>query len=424
MDLSRRSSCLLLLGAVACSVEDAGSGRSVAGSSDIDVDALPRLVLVEEARIGSVEDPDYGFSRIGGVDMDREGNVYLFESLSREIRVYAPDGRLLRRFGRSGEGPGEFSTPAVGFGVAGDTVWAVEPFSQRLTLFDREGQVLSSTRFEEVTVPLYAPGEVMVIQPMFFREDGSFFGDRGGIRRLREPEGTPHAGDSLFLPQIRFDARGRVLDTVGWSPYPSRSPFTFVAVGPNRYRVPEPPGDDPLLINLPSGSIRLDRPSPGGPAPASFRLTRFDLSGDTVRTRTFRYRPIPYPEALLDSLAARAARRATDREATGGESLRRPPGLERVVAAVRDRMSFPDFQLPIQAYEIARGGTVWLRREATGAGTHRWMVLDAEDMPVGEVEVPSGFRIARISDDTVWTVEADEFDVPWLVRYRFRPAGF
>ena len=39
----------------------------------IDVDALPILTLQEELRIGSLEDPDYGFSRIRGVDVDRDG---------------------------------------------------------------------------------------------------------------------------------------------------------------------------------------------------------------------------------------------------------------------------------------------------------------------------------------------------------------
>ena len=423
MHLFRRALPFLLFSALACSGGDSGGVGSTAKTADIDVDALPRLILVEEARIGSVEDPDYGFSRIGGLDVDRDGNVFVFESMAREIRVYAPDGQLLRRFGGNGEGPGEFSSPAVGFGVDGDTVWAVEPMAGRLTLFDREGRVLSATGIEEVTVPLHGPGEMMVIQPMFPRRDGYFFGDRGGIRRLGGRGELPSSSDTVFLPQIRFDSKGRVVDTVGWWPYPSRPPFTFVEVGSDRFRIPRPPGDDPLVINLPSGSIRIDRPLPVGSAPATFRLTRLDLLGDTIRTRVFRYRPIQYPDLLLDSLAARATRGGTGRDVIGTEGLRPPTDIEAAFSAVRDEMNFPDFQLPVQSHEIADEGTLWLGREDTGADTHQWIVLDAEDMPVGEVEVPRGVRIGWTDNDIMWAVETDEFDVPWLVRYRIREEG-
>lgn len=38
------------------------------GGRELDIDALPRLTIDAEARIGSVDDPDIGFSRPLGVD--------------------------------------------------------------------------------------------------------------------------------------------------------------------------------------------------------------------------------------------------------------------------------------------------------------------------------------------------------------------
>ena len=110
---------LVVAGTGACGSDSDPDG----GASGLeDMDAVPRVELEEEVRIGSVDDPDYGFSRVGSVDVDEEGNLYVYEFADTEIRVYSPDGELLRRFGGEGDGPGEFSGLTVTFGVQGDTV--------------------------------------------------------------------------------------------------------------------------------------------------------------------------------------------------------------------------------------------------------------------------------------------------------------
>jgi hypothetical protein len=44
-------------------------------------------VIEEEMRLGSVDDPEVGFSRIGRVDVDRDGQIYMFEDLDRDPRL-------------------------------------------------------------------------------------------------------------------------------------------------------------------------------------------------------------------------------------------------------------------------------------------------------------------------------------------------
>ncbi len=52
------------------------------------------------------------FGRIGDVNLDSEGNVLVLDELNFELRIFAPDGAFIGRFGREGEGPMEFdSTP-------------------------------------------------------------------------------------------------------------------------------------------------------------------------------------------------------------------------------------------------------------------------------------------------------------------------
>lgn len=70
----------VLLGATACS----NAGPSKAGM----VGDLPTLTLREVQRIGSVDDPDVGFSRIGRMDVGPDGNIFVVDDQDRDIRVY------------------------------------------------------------------------------------------------------------------------------------------------------------------------------------------------------------------------------------------------------------------------------------------------------------------------------------------------
>lgn len=55
------------------------STRHMAAQTTVDLESTPLLRATEELRIGSSSDPNIGFSRIGGVAIDRDGQVYIFE---------------------------------------------------------------------------------------------------------------------------------------------------------------------------------------------------------------------------------------------------------------------------------------------------------------------------------------------------------
>jgi len=66
----------------------------------------PDLVLgVAE---GESEDDPYMFSWIVDLAVDENGQMYVSEYGDREIRVFDSEGRFQNRFGRAGQGPGEF----------------------------------------------------------------------------------------------------------------------------------------------------------------------------------------------------------------------------------------------------------------------------------------------------------------------------
>jgi sugar lactone lactonase YvrE len=53
-------------------------------------------------------------------------------------------------------------------------------------------------------------------------------------------------------------------------------------------------------------------------------------------------------------------------------------------------MRFPDHQPPVQGYHVANDGGLWLRREEDGGTHHRWLLLDPDGEPAGQVELPQG----------------------------------
>ncbi len=411
-----------------CIALSACDRRSVA--SDKVVDALPNLVAEAGMRIGDVDDPDIGFSWVAGVDVDRDGHIYVLEASVPEIRVYSPDGALLRRIGRRGAGPGEFEG-VPRFGVVGDTVWAVADGPDRITLFDRDGTVLSARRTESVVVPL--PGGYGHVLPWMMRPDGKFTSHFARVsgRRNNPPTGVEPT-DSIPVPFVLFDPTGAVTDTIGWAGRPPprmwRPPaeddfrLEFIEVGGGRHIVPWPPTTMPRWVALPDGYALVEAPLRQTQEDGVFTVTRFGLSGDTVYTRTLHYRPIRYSAADLDTIAARAARG----ERGGGVPYNPagspvPSDWEVIARRLRLAMNFPEFKQPLESAWLAQDESIWLRLLSGDDSTARWVLLDAQGQPRGQLELPSHLRIRWNRGDTFWAVEPDEYDVPWLVRFRIQP---
>ncbi|MBT8398521.1 MAG: hypothetical protein KJN92_16215, partial [Gemmatimonadetes bacterium] len=247
------------------------------------------LIVTEALRIGDVDDPDIGFSRLSSVDIDDDGNIYALEGLAREIRVFSPDGQLRGRIGGRGEGPGEFET-SPRFGVSGDTVWTIDTRLNRITLFKRDGTVLSTGRFETLLVTL--PSSFGYIMPRVMRPDGRFTGYMSAVGGGRggEPTGVEPT-DSIPVPFVLFEATGAVADTIGWAgrppprlwrpPSEDRREMSFIDVGGNRQMLPQPPTGVPWWQAVADGYILTEAPPPQNPEQGVLNVSRIGLHGDT-----------------------------------------------------------------------------------------------------------------------------------------------
>jgi DNA-binding beta-propeller fold protein YncE len=82
------------------------------------------------------------FSKPTNVAVDKDGNLFVADTLNDRVEVFDADGGFIRAFGKNGDGIGEFARPK---GIAVDRdghVWVADAMLNRLQVFTPEGQVL------------------------------------------------------------------------------------------------------------------------------------------------------------------------------------------------------------------------------------------------------------------------------------------
>jgi DNA-binding beta-propeller fold protein YncE len=81
------------------------------------------------------------FSKPTNVAVDKDGNLYVSDTLNDRVEEFDADGQFIRTFGKNGDGPGDFTRPK---GIAIDCdghVWVADAGLNRLQIFTPEGNV-------------------------------------------------------------------------------------------------------------------------------------------------------------------------------------------------------------------------------------------------------------------------------------------
>lgn len=128
--------------------------------------------LEEEVSIGRAEgEEEYILSRINGIDVDNEGNIYIIDDASAHIRVFDKNGEYLRTIGRKGQGPGEMQKPIFVHITSQDEVIVHDYFIERLIFFSLDGKYLrqkstARTRYSVFPIELDSHGNLIGIEVM------------------------------------------------------------------------------------------------------------------------------------------------------------------------------------------------------------------------------------------------------------------
>lgn len=329
--------------------------------------------LEEEWRVGEL-DLD---AEVAGTSDDREfmrrpttilkgpnGQTFVLDLPAGAILVFDHDGNMVRRFGRSGEGPGEISTPlAMSWDSVNHELWIVD-YNQRYTVFDSTGDYLRTVRRD--------------LRPIRFMQRLLFDGDHGFV----DEAGT--GGGAIQF--VRIDTSGTVVDSIAPVTLPQTARLGLL---PGTLRGAEDFVPLRVYSVTATGSMWLGTSN-------EFRLIHRSPSGDTLRIIETSHRDIP-----LTADEERAIREVSSRSGISETEL----GLGRRI---------------LQGIHVMDDGHLLVQiEEVSGEPGSSLDVFDPEGRFLGTMEGTFAMTprtYPAIHGDTLIATSRGEYDIPLVVR--------
>ncbi len=330
----------------------------------IDPDPLVDLTL-------SGDGPRHEFHGLRDMKQRTDGSLMVADGSSLEVRVFSAAGEFLGSFGGRGEGPGEFRSLRR-IENAGDTLLALD--RGRVTVAAHDLTVIGTFDIDPWTIDLHYLGGGRIL-PEVSRPVLPMDGLAGSVRRPQ--------------PLALLDLEGTRIDSVG----ELRGAEVYVLVRDGSYV-----GTAPHFFGKQSHVTALGRHILRGSSD-TMQLEELDPSGTLVRI----LRIPDYPLDLSDARIAAERDFLLDGFAPG-HPLRAP---FEAAPASDTRPAFTDIL-------VDPSGAVWLelhRGETEQDQPEKWLVLDADGMWLGTVEMPDRFRASHITMDAILGVHEDALDV-------------
>jgi hypothetical protein len=327
-----------------------------------------------------------------GIDMYRpvaarllpDGGVLIANAGSHEIVHLDGSGQLARRFGREGDGPGEFRGLSALFVTDSMTVVAYDARHARLAEFDLEGTALG-------TRALAPASRVVDLQPLALLPDGGVVAVLGEIRVF----GRSGIGrDST--PLMRFDASGTAPDTIG---YWKVTEYSFAALpggGSSRRAVGF--GRDAAWAGRDGRAVIGSTDT--------IDLTVIDEGEIAARIRSAGTAE-PVSEDALRHWRADLARSAS----------RAPADFQQTILDTPARETYPAFD----ALAMDDEGRVWIGLyPVPGQATRRWIIVARDGTVPGAIELPSNARILDAAMGRITVLLRSELDEEFVAVMRVR----
>lgn len=344
--------------------------------------------LAPDLQIGMTDGPpEYTFNRLSALALGPGDTLFVLDGGDKTITAYDPRGTFVRRFGREGDGPGEYRAPGEMVAThEGLLVYDWRP--RRLTLLSWEGEVIRTAVVRQWT---------SFGSRLRMLDDTTFvLGLNGGQSTPPRPE-----TDGRFW-LVRFSTDGAVLDTLiadqGNESVVHRGPMSVWVLG-------APFAGGPRWDVGPDGRVAYGRGE-------TYVVDLYRAAPDRQLLASLR-RTVPPLDATE---ADRAAYRSTYEQPSYPEAARKQ--YAEILATVDYPATWPAYQdLRFDAV-----GRLWVRRPAHAADSVvPWDVFMPEGTYLGDVSLPRAVQIQLIGERALYGVVRDEFDVPSVVRYRIEP---
>lgn len=335
----------------------------------------------------------YQLYRVSGGTRLSDGRIVLSDNGSFQLRVFGPDGTFLGRWGREGEGPGEFQSIEIVGKLAGDTVVVLDGRQRRISLFHPDTGFLAQSTIEEevgmtfVSNGLFRDGSIVFGGGLTFGPGGDLPSD--GLNRSDTPYRSARLDGSLAAdfgtvpgPEVFMRSRGaggEYMISATVIPF-GRRPAAF-AHGSWFYAG----SSDTYQLSVFDDSGRLDRVLRVlAPLPP---VTGQDVD-ELIEERV----------AALEDPSQAPAVRTSMREMPTPETM---PAYGGLIVDEADFLWIQDFPRP-------------------GVRLRTWTVFDPEGTPRTRLSLPSDNRVLEIGEDHLMAVFEDSLGVEYLRIYPLR----
>jgi len=324
---------------------------------------------------------------------------------SFQVTAWAPDGSLIFAVGRSGGGPGEFTSPRDVL-VGPDGAFSVlDGNGSRFAHFDANGELRTS-----------------------IQGPGTSVGYQGFRVALAWPDDGVHLGVPLIAPSVE-------VGTTGLRPF-NRQPLLSVRRGEggswrdpepvlwldvsNRFRATLLPDDswmyggqsfsDADQVRFAQGAAVVMRQK--GP-PGAVDLIEVNADGDTLWHRQVEFEPRKLSVRMIEEVVERLVdTRAPDL----ASRVSRPRLRERLYESLYK----PEYLPAVENFILTASGEVWLRTHEVLDTLRVHHVIERGDIdgPPHRVLLPESFRITDATTTHVWGIWRDALDVPHVIGRR------
>ncbi|MXW16338.1 MAG: hypothetical protein F4139_04640 [Gemmatimonadetes bacterium] len=354
-----------------------------------------------EYEIGDQMEGDALFARISSVVPTPDGSrVYVLDRQAFEVTIWTPDGALIGRVGRAGDGPGDFASPGSLF-LFDDGFQVAEGL--RITTFSLDGDLVRADGLERAMNPSGDASFGRLYHAIAMFRDRSVGAvsaadlvGSGSVTEEMSEDAHPVVRITQDNGSFRVDTLGLLGYRDVWLALGSRGSFAV--------RQPFVSPDD-FVMDPWDGSVVFSR-SLGTP-PGLLELIEVSTAGDTVWTRRIHLPPIPVTEDEIYAAADEFAAYLAD----GTPAQKRD--------AVRDRMIIPEYWPATLAIGLQSNGEIWFRPAGEDDSRIWYAVRKREDEgPIRRIVVPESFRPLDANATHVWGVRTDEMGVQYVAGLR------
>lgn len=357
--------------------------RGVIPSSGWTVDERPALEI-------GAQGPGTELYQVMSAYRARDGRIVVANTGTSHLRVYSPDGGLIRNTGGRGSGPGEFGSLFWVGPLAGDSIGAWDAALGRLTVLSPAGDVV---RVVTPRVPLGMFPQALGVLP-----DGRVILASGaGPMTAPSPEPRVHRDTAAYVLLART---GEVQDTVGR--FPGTEILTMAPAGGGFLMRPLPFGRQTVLA-VRDGRIVIGKGGEDG-------VAEYEPGGRLRGLLRIAAEPVPVTpddiEAYRNSLITFGAEGDAAFQRQQDELLRKAP--------------YPRTMPPYTALQADPGGNLWMEqpRRPGNDSDAVWTVVAPDGRVRGSVRVPRGLNVKQIGDDWILGVALDADNVEHIRLHR------